>query len=286
MIETFSSLKSTVIQRGINPDSEALEQLSALIHFYPGMLHCGENWYTQFIGYMLSYVLQGILFIQMFLYYLAFRRTDPSYLKLTVATVIIIQAIVTEGSLSFSLSFEPAFRCICILCGLVAAMVQGSYAWRIHLLGGSWKIFVPVMILSATQCVMVSYWGSLNVLLAGTQSMSLAAPALYSTWLRKQIRITKNQSLITRVKRAMTIAIDTGVLTALSALFQLILFVIFQVNSIVDITLLYPLPKLLMATLNARIIVKAGIFPDDSAEVEDKPLDGDNERPIRGFEEL
>ncbi|KAF9059855.1 hypothetical protein BDP27DRAFT_443116 [Rhodocollybia butyracea] len=277
------------------------------------MFHCWGSRiiYYQFIGYMLSYLLQGILFVQMFLYCLVFRRTDPIYLRITVlsifmvelastliATVTVIESIVLAGYLSFSVALQPAFTGICILCGLAATMVQGSYAWRIHLLGGSWKITVPIMILSVTQCVMVSYWGSLGVVMApvleGGASMSPSTDSgFFTVWLvssticdimititlfylRKQIQSTQSQSLIARVQRAMTIAIDTGVLTAISASVQLLLFLSLE-NSLVDLTLFYPLPKLysnsLMATLNARIVVKAGTFPDDNAEVEDKLLE-------------
>ncbi|KAF9059853.1 hypothetical protein BDP27DRAFT_1340532 [Rhodocollybia butyracea] len=297
MIEPLSFLNMAVFQRGVNPDSSP-DEFSALMDV------------PLFIGYMLSYLLQGILFVQMFLYCLVFRRTDPIYLRITVllifmvelastliATVIVIESIVLAGYLAFSVALQPAFTGICILCGLAATMVQGSYAWRIHLLGGSWKITVPIMILSVTQCVMVSYWGSLDeeaglLELAGTKTIH-SASAVFTAWLvssticdimititlfylRKQIQSTQSQSLIVRVQRAMTIAIDTGVLTAIGASFQLLLFLSLE-NSLIDMTLFYALPKLysnsLMATLNARIIVKAGTFPDDNAEVEDKLLE-------------
>ncbi|KAF9067774.1 hypothetical protein BDP27DRAFT_1328244, partial [Rhodocollybia butyracea] len=274
MIEPLSSLNVTVLQRArINMANSSPDEFSAL-----------------------TYLLQGILFAQMFLYWLVFRRTDPIYLRITVlliftvelastllATVMMIKSIIFERHFVLSLLYEPAFMCICIFCGLAAAIVQGSCAWRIHLLGGGWKITVPIMILSVTQCVMVSYWGSLDATaksvlefrISESSTSGSTNSAIFTGWLvssticdiiisatlfylRKQIRSTQNEPLIARVKRAMTIAIDTGVLTALSALVQLLLFLSLE-DSLVDFTVL-------MATLNARIIVKAGTFPDDIAD--------------------
>ncbi|KAF9063277.1 hypothetical protein BDP27DRAFT_1368113 [Rhodocollybia butyracea] len=165
------------------------------------------------------------------------------------------QSILFEGQLSASLTVSArTFSCISVLSGLgylAATMVQGSYAWRIHVLGGSWKVTVPIMVLSIIQCVMVSYWGSV-------------------TWLRKRIRRTQSQPLIARVKRAMTIAIDTGVLTVLGASIQLLLYLSLPGIALWHLAIFFPLPKLLMATLNARIIVKAGRFSNNTAEVAEK----------------
>ncbi|KAF9064663.1 hypothetical protein BDP27DRAFT_1469189 [Rhodocollybia butyracea] len=233
----LSSLESTQTQRRIIIDPS--RKLLALTDV------------PVFIGYMLSYLLQGILFVQMLLLIFIVELAST-----VVATVAILQSILFEGQLSASLTVSArTFSCISVLSGLgyylAATMVQGSYAWRIHVLGGRWKVTVPIMVLSIIQCVMLSYWGSV-------------------TWLCKRIRRTQSQPLIARVKRAMTIAIDTGVLTVLGASIQLLLYLSLPGIALWHLAIFFPLPKLLMATLNARIIVKAGRFSNNTAEVAEK----------------
>ncbi|KAF5343022.1 hypothetical protein D9757_014612 [Collybiopsis confluens] len=243
-----------------------------------------------FLGYMLSYILTGIMLVQVFLYYLYFRRKDPRFMKLTVlalflvecissviATVIVIYSIITKGYLSFSILL-PAFQALAILSGVATSMVHGFYCWRIHVLGGHWSMIVVIMGLSFAQCIMVSIIGSGNldgdVLGSGTVSTTqpgylsfnvvsgsavcdimIATSILY---LQNRIMesLGKTSPLASRVERMMSVTIDTGMITAIGAGIELLLYLILR-DTLVHFTLFYPLPKLyancLMATLNARL---------------------------------
>ncbi|KAJ3790106.1 hypothetical protein GGU10DRAFT_371579 [Lentinula aff. detonsa] len=154
-----------------------------------------------FLGYIFCYFLSGILVVQVFMYYLSFRRIDSRYLKLTVlavffveslstvfATMIVVMAIIEDGYLSYSIVLW-GFKAVALLSGLVCSMVHVFYCWRIHILGGRWIIIIAIMILSVTQCVMVSLSGfgafeDGDVLGAGTQTIKEPWTLLFNVlWL-------------------------------------------------------------------------------------------------------
>ncbi|KAJ3731558.1 hypothetical protein DFJ43DRAFT_1155521 [Lentinula guzmanii] len=154
-----------------------------------------------FLGYIFCYFLSGILVVQVFMYYLSFRRIDSRYLKLTVlavffveslstvfATMIVVMALIKDGYLSYSIVLW-GFKAVALLSGLVCSMVHVFYCWRIHILGGRWIIIIAIMILSVTQCVMVSLSGfgafeDGDVLGAGTQTIKEPWTLLFNvSWL-------------------------------------------------------------------------------------------------------
>jgi hypothetical protein len=278
--------------RDVNPDSSA-DEFSALTDV------------PLFLGYMISYFLSGIFIVQVFMYYISFRRTDPTYMKLTVfavffveflssafATMIVIYSIINKGYLSFSIALW-GFKVVALLCGIASSMVHAFYCWRIHILGGSWIIIIVIMVLSVVQCVMVAlsgfgaFQGGDAILEAGTQTMDdpallsinvlwLAGSAvcdiiISSTILLLQNRILKHlktDRLATRVERVMSVAVDTGMITAIAACIELLFFLALR-DSLVHFILFYTLPKLysncLMATLNARLMVPGRGFRESAS---------------------
>ncbi|KIK68202.1 hypothetical protein GYMLUDRAFT_707927, partial [Collybiopsis luxurians FD-317 M1] len=257
-----------------------------------------------FLGYMLGYFLSGILFVQVYLYFSSFRRSDSRFLQITVlviflvecistviATVLVIWSIISQGYLSYSI-LEPGFQAVAVLCGIASSIVHVFYCWRIHVLGGHWAILVFVMTVSLVQCVMVSIsgfagFGDRDVLEVGptshSDSRTLCIIVLWLTgsaicdiviattilYLRNRIvkSLGKSDPLATRVEKLMRIAIDTGMITAFAATAQLLLFLILR-DTLVQLCIFYALPKLYancaMATLNARLAVPGQCFQEDS----------------------
>ncbi|KAF5392682.1 hypothetical protein D9757_000913 [Collybiopsis confluens] len=259
-----------------------------------------------FLGYMLAYFLNGILFVQVFVYFISFRRTDPRYLQIIVlviflvectstvcATEIVIYSIITQGYLSFSVIL-PDFQALAVLIGVASSIVHGFYCWRLKVLGGHWAIIVVIVILSVIQCVMVSLFddnvfndadvlGAPSAALgegsaaAAASELAIAGSLIHEIWLittalcdiiitctifylqRRILKdLDKGSQLATRVKRLMSIAIDTGLITAAAAMLQLLLFLVFR-GTLVSFCLFYSLPTLYancaLATLNARLTV-------------------------------
>ncbi|KIK68206.1 hypothetical protein GYMLUDRAFT_35584 [Collybiopsis luxurians FD-317 M1] len=292
-IPRFSGLDlgTVILDRDLDPNS-SVDEFSALTDV------------PLFLGYMLSYILSGILIVQVFLYYLSFRKTDPLYMKITVfavflvecisaviATVLVIWSIISKGYLSYSI-LEPGFQAVAILCGIASSMVHAFYCWRIRVLGGHWAIIVLIMIISLAQCVMVSISGfgrfsGGDILGAGTSSYTdssllcinilwLGGSAVCDiiiscTILYLQNRIMKDlgqtSPLTTRVERVMSVAVDTGMITAIGACIELLFYLSLR-NSLVHFIMFYTLPKLyancLMATLNARLTIDGRGFREST----------------------
>ncbi|KAF5392680.1 hypothetical protein D9757_000911 [Collybiopsis confluens] len=286
-----------------------------------------------FLGYMLAYFLNGILFVQVFVYFISFRRTDPRYLQIIVliiflvecvstlvATEMVIYSIITKGYLSFSILL-PAFEAVAVLTGVgklslhvcpVYLMVHFVYSFfdgtRVLLLAypGPWRpwaVIVVIVGLSLTQCVTTGLDGVLGSgtiseanptdnILTGVSTNVFKfdhAPSLFQqTWLiatalcdiiitctilylqRRILKVfPKGSQLAARVKRLMSIAIDTGMITAVAATLLLLFFLIFR-EGLIMLCLFYPLPKLYancgLATLNARLAVPGKGFREDIPE--------------------
>ncbi|KAE9402719.1 hypothetical protein BT96DRAFT_990942 [Gymnopus androsaceus JB14] len=145
-----------------------------------------------FLGYMLSYLLQGILIVQVFVYYISFRQTDALYMKITVFAVFFVECLSVivrhhdcynehyRGRRSFILdcsvgiqgrgrlvrymhvsinySSWPLVNRVVFHTG--STMVHAFYCWRIRILHGSWWIIAAIMTLSVVQCVMVAISGT------------------------------------------------------------------------------------------------------------------------------
>ncbi|KAF9078487.1 hypothetical protein BDP27DRAFT_13493 [Rhodocollybia butyracea] len=156
----------------------------------------------------MNYFLQGVLFVQVWLYYISFRDTDPRYIKITVfscllveilstilATTYVLYSIIVVGGMSFEITYV-GFRVMGLLAGLVSTMVHACYSWRIHFLGGHRVIVIIILGLSALQCIMVSLSGfgafqdkgddgflGLAIVLSASGSESSTVLAINAVWL-------------------------------------------------------------------------------------------------------
>ncbi|KAL0569685.1 hypothetical protein V5O48_012272 [Marasmius crinis-equi] len=127
-----------------------------------------------FLGYIISFFLQGVLVVQVFAYFIAFKR-DQMYIKLAVWFVFLLEWVSTVISTVAALECLPLsgrlaglttsilFKLLSPACGLVILVVHAFYCYRIHLLGA--HVMVPIIIftLSIGQCVMVSIAGLMSV---------------------------------------------------------------------------------------------------------------------------
>jgi len=242
-----------------------------------------------FLGYVFSYFLDGILIVQIFLYYLSFRRTDHIFLRTTVFTIffaqllssviavdIIIMSMIRFGDLANSIH-TLGFKIVALLCGLCITMVHVFYCWRIRMLKGSWWIVVAVMVLSVLQCITVmmsgfgvfqgQYTGFLG---AGTETLNDSASlSLNVSWLAGNtiagimiattlLFLRKRRPLpwtATRVETVMGATVGTGMITAVATCIELMFFLLLP-DSLVHFVMFYALPKLyancLMSTLNGH----------------------------------
>ncbi|KAJ3893847.1 hypothetical protein GG344DRAFT_63463 [Lentinula edodes] len=233
-----------------------------------------------FLGYILSYFLSGILLVQ-----LLFAVFFVEFLSTVFATMIVIMALIVDGFISYSI-FLWGFKIVALLSGLAAFMVHAFYCWRIRILGGHWGIIVVVIIISTYQCVMVSISGfgvlenGTGILGAGTQTItdpkllfinvswlagtSICDIIIATTILHLQHMIIKKHcttdQLMGRVERVMSIAIDSGMITAIGAAMELLFFLVWR-NSLIHF-ILYA--NCLVATLNARLAVPGRGFRESA----------------------
>ncbi|KAJ3857096.1 hypothetical protein EV368DRAFT_78046 [Lentinula lateritia] len=201
-------------------------------------------------------------------------------------------ALIVDGFISYSI-FLWGFKIVALLSGLAAFMVHAFYCWRIRILGGHWGIIVVVIIISTYQCVMVSLSGfgvlenGIGILGAGTQTItdpnllfinvswlagtSICDIIIATTILHLQHMIIKKHcttdQLVGRVEKVMSIAIDSGMITAIGAAVELLFFLVWR-NSLIHFILFFTLPKLqvneLHPTLNARLAVPGRVFRESA----------------------
>ncbi|TFY79283.1 hypothetical protein EWM64_g4729 [Hericium alpestre] len=241
---------------------------------------------------LLLWCLYGILFLQLYLYYLSFP-TDNLWIKITVYGLFIVDTfhtvIVTDVGWSFlckgwgdlnALRFTSwGFDITPLVSGIAAAWVQLFFAWRIWTLGmrGNypwiWKI-VTILI------VLVALAQGIAGMAAGIRFISLADIAQFhiiygsaSTWLagsaacdvmialsmvillsgaKKRAFGTKSERLLSRL---IQMTIETGAVTATAAVLDLAFF-LGQPENNLHLLMALLLAKLytntLYATLNSR----------------------------------
>ncbi|KAL0569687.1 hypothetical protein V5O48_012274 [Marasmius crinis-equi] len=236
-----------------------------------------------FLGYIISFLLQGVLIVQVFAYFLAFK-TDRKYIKLAVwfvfvlecvstivSTVAAIKSLALEGRLS-DLTIDTLFRSLFLICGLVVLVVHTFYCYRIHILGARVAVPIVVFTLSMGQCVLVIITGfgvqetlvyvSHVAWLVLTAASDCSIAITLILLLTRASRNLPTAAAKTRVQRAMMICVETGSITGLAALLQLVLYI--SLGGLGYIVLFFILSKLysncMMATLNARLALSDRTF--------------------------
>ncbi|KAK1229741.1 hypothetical protein PQX77_007185, partial [Marasmius sp. AFHP31] len=246
-----------------------------------------------FLGYIMSFFLQGVLCVQVFTYYFAFKD-DRKWMKYAVwsvfalewastiiASVAALRSIVSEGRLFDAVDYT-LFKALSPLCGLVVLVVHTFYALRIYVVGGHKIISGLILVLSLGQCVMVNVAGFTSPLGVGMDVVNnVMVRVACITWLSFTaindfliavtlvILLTRaSRTMLTaraksRVERGMMICVETGLITGLGALVELAFYFAFK-QSFLHFILFYILPKLysncMLATLNARLALPGRTF--------------------------
>lgn len=246
-----------------------------------------------FLGYTMSFFLQGVLCVQIFTYWLAFKN-DRKYMKFAVwfvfvlewtstilASVAALRSLVSYGGLSQTYSYM-LFKALSPLCGLVVLVVHIFYAIRIYMLEGPVLISGLILLFSICQCVMVNIAGFTSPLGVGEEVLNnVLVKVACITWLSftaiNDFLIAATLVIIltrasrhmlsvrtkTRVERGMMICVETGLITGLGALLELVFYFAFK-QSFIHFILFYILPKLysncMLATLNARLAIPGRKF--------------------------
>ncbi|KAF9468356.1 hypothetical protein BDZ94DRAFT_782352 [Collybia nuda] len=236
------------------------------------------------LGNLFGYGLYGILVVQLFIYYHGYPK-DSVYLKGTVYFTFFVDTLITVfatigawdelaagwGDLSTLTPVAWPIAAIPLLSGLVASVVHFFFAWRI------WKLtrfrILPLCIctVSLLAFIMAGYAGvrsrllgvlHLNdqkpfviVWLGGSTFVDIVITISMVTLLFRAKKSTTFQTTHSGISKLITVTIETGMATAIGALVELILFVVFPMNNLHFIVFLV-LAKLysntLLATLNSR----------------------------------
>ncbi|THU91392.1 hypothetical protein K435DRAFT_968218 [Dendrothele bispora CBS 962.96] len=141
------------------------------------------------VGALLSYLLLGIVIMQVYIYYMSFPR-DNIWMKVAVYALCALDIAQTVGITNSTWWFlvvgwgrpehlqltEWGFAFIPFFCGVCSAGVHTFFAWRIHKLASGLsfaRIFLPVisviLCISLAQCIASMYatirWTSINDIL-------------------------------------------------------------------------------------------------------------------------
>ncbi|RDB17465.1 hypothetical protein Hypma_001628 [Hypsizygus marmoreus] len=236
------------------------------------------------IGVFLNMILYGMLVVQMFTYYQAYRKRDSPWIKFLVLYLFVVETINTglnmvmmyeplileNGSEDATTFFPILFTSEPITIVAVSTPIQFFIAWRIGKISQSW--WVPAVIcLLALSSLAGGIWTAIAVqtIRRFARKPELHTPALvwFVTAAAADVLITVSlvRSLYIRrtghsptdavITRIITMTIQTGMLTAVAALGDVIFFLVLPhttINFIWDLALTKLYANSLMSTLNAR----------------------------------
>ncbi|KAJ8080201.1 hypothetical protein PM082_017031 [Marasmius tenuissimus] len=250
-----------------------------------------------FLGYVSGAFLQGLLVLQVFVYFFNFGK-DRIYVKAFVllvftlewvftiiATILAIRSLVSFGRLTDLVIYIHS-KWLPLLCGLVTLVVQVFYSYRIYLLSGWCSLPIVISLFSIAQWVVLNIAGFNSGGLVGLFPKAIVLsrdenPATVPIWLglaaaadcliavtliiylRRASRSLCTPSARTRVARTMIICIEAGVITVMAALSELLFYLIFA-KSLIHIIVFFMLSKLysngMMATLNVRLFMPSSKY--------------------------
>lgn len=260
--------------------------MSAPAGAIPPMIGLPQPWGVFLVAIFISLVLMGIIVVQTWNYYNMFPE-DSKWLKLYVASVFLIDFlstffllwwvydllinnwgnIVPYTLLHWALASDP------ILEGLIGPLVQAYYAWRIHVISGTWWVSVLVLACSAMALgggiagthaaatlttfaeltnvkVIVIFW-----LLPAAISDLIIAIALTYYLRQHKGRFQGSDKVLDKIIR---LTVQNGLLTAVCAVVDVIMY--FTVPTPYHIAFTFILPKLyantVLSSLNSRTAIR------------------------------
>ncbi|KAF9493779.1 hypothetical protein BDN71DRAFT_1449836 [Pleurotus eryngii] len=253
------------------------------------------------LGYMFGCGLFGMLIVQMSVYVSHFPK-DNRRIKLLVWTVFVCEAVFTFftaiaawnnfgknwGDVETLLIIDWSWDPLPILNALVASMVQIFFAWRIYRLSNKIWISIPIVLVSLVQLCAATYYDAMVIKEKNSISTLLALTEWVDTWLissavcdilisTAMITILARASLTSHFRRSSSslnqiikFTIETGFITAIGAIIEIILWRTMSENSfhfIFFLTLGRLYSNVLLASLNSRATLSArhGGYIDVSA---------------------
>lgn len=236
------------------------------------------------IGTIINVLLYGMMICQVYLYQRASAR-DPTWIKLFVALIFVADTVHTVftvvymydtlilhfGDFPFLEKVNWFFSTDPALTGIIGGLVQAFFAWRIKVLTGSYllpgvvglcSIITLLMgIATAIACGIVQYFTEFlrfKVVVILWLGSSAVADLIIATTLSLYLNRNKTgfSRTDTQIDRIIRLTIETGLLTAITALIDLLLFLLDPTG--LHLLFNFPLSKLysnsLMSTLNARAL--------------------------------
>ncbi|KAF9463530.1 hypothetical protein BDZ94DRAFT_1217899 [Collybia nuda] len=243
------------------------------------------------VGYLLHWGLFGTLTIQLYLYYEAFPTDRLSYKSLVYGIYIIELAqtiLVTHdafavfgfgfGNLEAVIDIHFNWFTVPIMSGVVALIGQTFYAYRIHILSGSWIVpgfIVTISLISTVAGIIAGAFSFIagNLITLNNHRISVAvgfwcsasaisdiiiAVCMTYCLARSDTGFRRTHALVTGLIR---LTIETGTVTAIIALANLILFFAFPAHTYFG-TPAVIMPKIyantILVVLNARLQIVGG----------------------------
>ncbi|KAF9018253.1 hypothetical protein BDZ89DRAFT_353907 [Hymenopellis radicata] len=243
------------------------------------------------IGHLFNWGLLGALCIQAYIFFLAFPR-DPLWptkaLSICIFTIEIIQTCLNtrDAFRDFGLGWGNMLELdwigtywigIPVMGGIVGAMVQSFYAWRLCILTRRYWIPGIIIVLSLTQCIAsfgcgdsarrIKHFSVLQdetyifpaIWLSGT-ALCDTVIAISMTWtlLRARTGFRRTDAMVFRIVR---LSIETGTLCAVFAVLDLVLYLVYRHNNfhlVPSIALTKIYSNSYFAVLNSRVKITDG----------------------------
>jgi len=242
------------------------------------------------LGYLFNWGLYGVLSVQVYLYHLSFPK-DGRVVKTLVYSVYLIETtqtiLVTHdafnayakgyGNLNALGSAQLEWLAVPIFSGIVSATVQMYYAYRVSVLSGSRILGLGISLIALLQGASAIAQGGQAFIIGNFADLATKAFASCAIWLagsaacdviiaacmtflllKKDTKIPTTHAIVTKLVR---LIVETGMLTALAATVDLILFLAFPHNSYhgcVALTLAKLYSNSLLVLFNSRIRIVGG----------------------------
>ncbi|KAG8927506.1 hypothetical protein FRC03_011812 [Tulasnella sp. 419] len=255
------------------------------------------------LGGFFNWGLYGILCLQTYIYYLSFPNDSRNF-KIVVYFLFIcdtIQTIMSTHNAWYFLSSgwgdtyvltHPGWSWIAVplFTGIVSAVVQLFFGWRIWKLSGSYilsGVVVVLALIQSTAAIVSGVWFELLedttkvgvlrppaiVWLAGSAIVDVIITASLVTYLaRSSTGFTDTDDIIAKLIR---MTVETGACTTTAAILELVLFLVYQTTNLYMIPAL-PLAKLYTNTLLASLNSRSQTFNSSSQRSQFQSHDNSN----------
>jgi len=213
------------------------------------------------LGHFFNWGLLGVLFVQSYIYYLAFPHDDVIS-KTSVAIIFLLESVQTGlttqdlarnfgtgwGNVEDLDKIGDLWLTVLVLSTIISLFAQAFYAWRIYHLGDR-NIIIPTIICilaiaSSTTAIYAGVWGNIVGLfskyspqsyLSSTSGIvfsivcnSTIAASMIFHLVRKNTGLSDTNIIFTRILR---IAVESGLFCAVFAVLQLVLFRVYRHNN-------------------------------------------------------